>query len=107
MSNLYDSRLQLAILQILKLNGDISQIVGGIYTYNDIRDVIKKFKINGIASDLSGVLLITEIGEKYLEELKQNSEITHKKPFILPQYKYFNRKMNEFDIYLKDRDVPR
>ena len=101
-----EMRLQISVLQLIKNNGDFSNIVGEFYTYEDIRQVIQKFKLNGVTSDLSGKLTITSLGEEYLKKIMIENGISNKGPHILPQYKYFTRKVGRFDIYLDDRDIP-
>lgn len=103
MKKQYDDVLQVAVLQIIKYEGDISQIAGEYYSYYDIREIITLFKRNGLASDLSGKIEITERGEKYYIELLEKLGMNNKGPIILPQYKYFIRKKNKFDVYFKKK----
>ncbi|MFJ1121425.1 hypothetical protein COI76_15730 [Bacillus cereus] len=105
MEKRHDLRLQMAVLQIIKYKGDISQIAGGIYTYSDIGKVINDLKSNGMARDLSGEIEITKIGEVYLKELIVENGMKGKNNFILHQYKYFGRKINKSDIYLSNKDT--
>lgn len=102
-----DNRLHLSILQLTKHNGDISQIAGEYFSYVKIAKAITDLKLNGMITDLEGKLEVTSLGKDYMKRLI-NEDLTRKKlPLILPQYKYFSRKIDKYDIYFKNRDIPR
>lgn len=102
-----DNRLHFSVLQLTKHGGDISQIAGEYFSYVQIARAITDLKLNGMITDIEGELEVTSLGKNYMDRLI-NEDLTRKKsPHILPQYKYFSRKIDKYDIYLKNRDTPR
>lgn len=101
MNSLYDSRFHLYVLHLIKNGGDISKVVGLDFDYRDVAKIITLLKSNGKISNLDGELRLMTEGELYYKQLLKEVNHSKKGPVILPQFQYFNRKIDQFDIYLK------
>lgn len=103
MNEFTDKKLQLYVLQMIKYNIDASTVVGDSFSYQDIASSINILKAHGKVSSLEGNIKLTFSGEEYYNYLLNELGFSGKGPVILPQYKYFDRKIDKFDIYLKNK----
>jgi len=85
-NNLYDSRVHLYVLHLIKNRGDISKIVGSDFDYRDVAKIITLLKSNGKISSLDGELKFTSEGELYYKKLLKEVSHLNKGPVILPQF---------------------
>ncbi|GAA0479901.1 hypothetical protein IRB23M11_23190 [Alkalibacterium sp. m-11] len=96
----YSERIYIAVLKIVKNDLDFDILLSESFSYADIGLIIKYLKRNGLVSDLSGYLEVTELGEKYIKDTAKKLRLGNIEKFIIPQLKDVIEKNSKFDVYL-------
>ncbi|MBK5347792.1 hypothetical protein JFU03_26645 [Bacillus sp. TH44] len=95
-----DKGLILVILQLIKNNGNIQEIINAEVSFSMVYGYISHIKRNGLVTDIYGDLKLTDLGETKINELNKELKRKHSEEWISPQYEYMIEKWDKFKVYL-------
>ncbi|MCU4788185.1 hypothetical protein OCF11_28055 [Bacillus cereus] len=95
-----DKGLILVILQLIKNNGNIQEIINSEVSFSMVYGYISHIKRNGLVTDIYGDLKLTDLGETKINELNKELKRKHSEEWISPQYEYMIEKWDKFKVYL-------
>lgn len=92
------------ILQIVRYDGTIDSLVNLGLEYSQIAALITKAVEQGYIVSNEGVLGITELGEKKIRELQEKLYQISSTAWIIPEDESRIDKIDNFDIYIPNRE---
>ncbi|MED0666649.1 winged helix-turn-helix domain-containing protein [Bacillus badius] len=95
-----DKNLIVRILQLVKNNGNIQNIISENVSFSMVYAYIRQLKRNGLITDIYGELELTPLGLKKIEELNEEFGRKHSEKWISPQSEYLIEKWDKFRVYL-------
>ena len=96
----YDKKIILAILQLVKENGNVQELVSDNFNFTTVYKYLSHLKRNGLISDTYGELVVTDLGTKEIKKLNDELDKHSSEKWIIPQYEYIIEKWDKFRIYL-------
>lgn len=96
-----DERLLYQLLNIVKHNGNIWDIISEGYEFGQIAYLMDILKERGYLSvDFSGKVIVTETGNAYLSVYEANQGIQKYSKWVLPYSEMWHTPMKETEIYI-------
>lgn len=92
------------LLQAVKLNGDVDQLLGLGYTYQQIAQFIIELENSGYLINSEEGLVLTEKGIHKLKEVNERMEKFYSYTWIRPEESSKIKKIKVSDVYLPDKD---
>lgn len=91
------------LLQLIKKNGNIDNLVGNELTYSDVASMVSSLLDDGFIEFSDKGVHVTISGEIFMSSINKELKRKNIEKFISPQDEYlFEAKNDLFDIYLPD-----
>jgi len=91
------------LLQIIKNNGKIDSLIKAGFEYSQVANFINSVKNDGFVEDKNGLLIVSPIGLKKLDELNKKFRRKNADGWISPQEEYRSIKLSKNEIYVPSK----